>query len=277
MVCSLKSVVSVSGLNENVVSSKPKGVSGFCSLAGFSKSTTTNWKVRSTFNIDFMGKPMVLSDEQGFGDHSSKTPSNFSVKAQASTCISRAMRWWEKTRKPNMIEIHSAQDLVHYLLNAGDTLVVVDFYSPGCGGCNALHPQICQLAELYPNAIFLQINYEELKAICHSLHIHVLQFFRFYRGAEGRVCSLSCTISTIKKFKDALAKHGTDRSSLGPAKGLNESELKDLASIGELSVNSPELYPKVEKMEGFVLESNDYSGIWDKASNNRELNQGLLC
>lgn len=39
----------------------------------------------------------------------------------------------------------------------------------------------------------------------------------------------------IKKFKDALAKHGTERCSLGPAKGLDESELMALASIGLIS------------------------------------------
>lgn len=52
------------------------------------------------------------------------------------------MRWWEKTLKPNMIEIHSGQELVDALSNAGDRLVIVDFYSPGCGGCKALHPKV---------------------------------------------------------------------------------------------------------------------------------------
>lgn len=58
--------------------------------------------------------------------------------------------------------------------------------------------QICQIAELYPTAIFLKVNYEELKTMCQSLHIHVLPFFRFYRGAEGRVCSFSCTNATVR-------------------------------------------------------------------------------
>lgn len=52
------------------------------------------------------------------------------------------MRWWEKTLKPNMIEIHSAEELVDSLLNAGDRLVIVDFYSPSCGGCRVLHPKV---------------------------------------------------------------------------------------------------------------------------------------
>lgn len=97
-----------------------------------------------------------------------------------------------------MIEIHSAQELVHSLANAGDALVVVNFYSPGCGGCKALHPKLCQIAELYPSIIFLKVNYEELRSMSQSLHIHVLPFFRVYRGAEGRVCSFSCTNTTVK-------------------------------------------------------------------------------
>lgn len=39
----------------------------------------------------------------------------------------------------------------------------------------------------------------------------------------------------IKKFKDALAKHSTARCSLGPAKGLEESELLALAANKDLS------------------------------------------
>lgn len=41
-----------------------------------------------------------------------------------------------------MKEVTGAQDLVDSLLNAGDKLVVVDFLSPGCGGCRALHPKV---------------------------------------------------------------------------------------------------------------------------------------
>lgn len=41
-----------------------------------------------------------------------------------------------------MKEVTGAQDLVDSLFNAGDKLVVVDFLSPGCGGCRALHPKV---------------------------------------------------------------------------------------------------------------------------------------
>ena len=45
----------------------------------------------------------------------------------------RLSRWWEKGKTTNMIEVHSTQELIDSLVTAGDKLVVVDFYSPGCG------------------------------------------------------------------------------------------------------------------------------------------------
>ncbi|ONK75432.1 uncharacterized protein A4U43_C03F16780 [Asparagus officinalis] len=180
---------------------------------------------------EFRGNQLVLKQQSGLERWVPKeTHSPFSISAQASICVPRAMRWWEKTSKPNMTEIKSTQHLVDSLLGAGDKLVIVDFYSPGCGGCKALHPKICQFAEQHPNATFLMVNYEEHRPMCQSLHVRVLPFFRFYRGARGRVSSFSCTNATIKKFRDALGKHGAERCGLGPAKGLEESELTSLAS-----------------------------------------------
>lgn len=57
--------------------------------------------------------------------------------------------------------------------------------------------QICQLAESNSDAIFLKVNYEQHKKMCQALHIHVLPFFRFYRSAQGKICSFSCTNATV--------------------------------------------------------------------------------
>ncbi|PWA79182.1 thioredoxin-like 1-1 protein [Artemisia annua] len=171
----------------------------------------------------------------------------WNIYKMMSISIGKSLKWWEKGLQPNMKEIEGAEDLVESLSSAGDKLVVVDFFSPGCGGCKALHPKICQLAEMNPDVQFLQVNYEDHKSMCYSLNVHVLPFFRFYRGAEGRLCSFSCTNATIKKFKDALAKHSPDRCSLGPPKGLEEKELVALGANRDLSfvyTPRPEHQPK---------------------------------
>ncbi|XP_010672407.2 thioredoxin-like 1-1, chloroplastic [Beta vulgaris subsp. vulgaris] len=186
----------------------------------------------SSLRSSFGGVRIAIDNNTSFG---SKRRNYQSIDAKMGLSIGKAQKWWEKGLQPNMREITSAEDLVDSLLTAGDTLVVVDFFSPGCGGCRALHPKLCQLAEMNPDVQFLQINYEEHKSMCYSLNVHVLPFFRFYRGAEGRVSSFSCTNATIKKFKDALAKHNPARCSLGPTKGLEEKELLALAANKDLS------------------------------------------
>lgn len=188
---------------------------------------------------DFCGRRLV-----GVLKFNRRNPQVAALTAQMTIGIRKAQKWWDKGIQPNMKEVTSAQDLVDSLLSAGDKLVVVDFFSPGCGGCKALHPKLCQLAEMNPDVQFLQVNYEEHKSMCYSLNVHVLPFFRFYRGAEGRVCSFSCTNATIKKFKDALAKYGTDGCTLGPPKGLEEKELLALAANKDLSFNYT---PKTEE------------------------------
>ncbi|KAK9107532.1 hypothetical protein Syun_023543 [Stephania yunnanensis] len=207
--------------------------SGLDSKRGFNGYCSSMVRFADPLKNKFWGNQVLVSDQQWVQNGSASA--SLSVHCRSTVGMSRAMRWWEKTLKPNMMEIGSAQELQESLRNAGDRLVIIDFYSPGCGGCKALHPKICQLAEENPTALFLKVNYEELKNMCYSLHIHVLPFFRFYRGAEGRLCSFSCTNATIKKFKDALAKHGADRCNLGPAKGLEESELQALAANREIS------------------------------------------
>ncbi|MFS7915497.1 putative monodehydroascorbate reductase (NADH) [Helianthus anomalus] len=187
--------------------------------------------VQSSGNGEFFGRSLTLkSQERRVCTHGANASD-----AKMSISIGKSLRWWEKGVQPNMKEITGAEDLVESLLTAGDKLVVVDFFSPGCGGCKALHPKLCQLAEMHPDVQFLQVNYEEHKSMCYSLNVHVLPFFRFYRGAEGRLCSFSCTNATIKKFKDALAKHKPERCSLGPPKGLEEKELVALGANPDLS------------------------------------------
>lgn len=58
----------------------------------------------------------------------------------------------------------------------------------------------------------------------------------------------------IKKFKDALAKHGTERCSIGKAKGLEEKELLALLSIDLISKDLlPIPSPKEEKEPELVV------------------------
>lgn len=247
---------SVSGSNSLIVNNREKGSPRGSSIGGL--------QFRDSNLKEIWGKTLDVADHKSLSYMSNKLPNLEPVHAQGTISFGKAQKWWEKTLHPNMIEINSAQELVDYLSNAGDRLVIVDFFSPGCGGCKSLYPKICQLAESNPNAMFLTVNYEEHKAMCYALNVHVLPFFRFYRGAEGKVCSFSCTNATIKKFRDALGKHGTERCSLSPcqAKGLDEKHLLALASLDLISRDMvPQPSPQEEKVQELVAaaKSNRFS------------------
>ncbi|KAL8457471.1 hypothetical protein ACS0TY_034564 [Phlomoides rotata] len=218
-----------------------------CFKAGFSVDFVYKNRAKGSFRVnssfqtlqfkessptEFWNKTLTVLDQKPISNFIIKSPNLDPLNAQTSL-----IKWWEKSLHMNMIEIQSAQQLVDCLLNAGNRLVVLEFYSPGCGGCKTLHPKMCQIAETNPNSIFVKVNYEQHKSLCYALNVHVLPFFRFYRGADGRACSFSCTNATIKKFKDALAKHGSDSGQDGPAKGLDSSEISTLASMGLITRN----------------------------------------
>ncbi|KAL0440777.1 UNVERIFIED_CONTAM: Thioredoxin-like 1-1, chloroplastic [Sesamum radiatum] len=236
MSCCLKAGFSVYGSSVLTVENRAKGSFRVC-------SSIQTLQFKEPIPKEFLAKTLHVSDQKPVDSFSLKSPKLDPFNAQPSLCRGTALRWWEKSLHPNMIEIQSAQELVISLLNAGDRLVVLDFYSLAVEVAKlsiqrSNVKQICQLAEMNSNAIFLKVNYEQHKPMCYALHVHVLPFFRFYKGEDGRLCSFSCTNATIKKFKDALAKHGNDRSSSrigGPTKGLHESELVALASHGLIS------------------------------------------
>ncbi|KAL8217117.1 hypothetical protein R6Q57_023954 [Mikania cordata] len=221
-----------SGCNHGFACKKFDDLSPVMIKMPLSPNFGSNLTLRLSADGDFFGRRVVLGDRET-RVHRPQAVAAFEAKMSIS--IGKSFKWWEKGLQPNMKEITGAEDLLESLLTAGDKLVVVDFFSPGCGGCKALHPKLCQLAEMNPDVQFLQVNYEEHKSMCYSLGVHVLPFFRFYRGAEGRLCSFSCTNATIKKFKDALAKHMPERCSLGPPKGLEEKELVALGANRDLS------------------------------------------
>jgi hypothetical protein len=80
--------------------------------------------------------------------------------------------------------------------------------------------QLCKLAAEHEDVAFLKVNINENKSMCKSLNIKVLPFFHFYRGAEGRIDSFSCSLSKLQKLKDAIAQHNTARCSMGPPVGV---------------------------------------------------------
>ncbi|KAH6773425.1 atypical CYS HIS rich thioredoxin 1 [Perilla frutescens var. frutescens] len=155
------------------------------------------------FSCSFASKPQ----KRGF----------FLLKAHAAAAETDRPKWWEKNAGPNMIDIHSTQEFVDALSQAGDRLVIVEFFGTWCASCRALFPKICRIAGEHPEIIFLKVNFDENKSLCKSLNIKVLPYFHFYRGADGLVDSFSCSLAKLQKLRDAIAINNKARHSNSPS------------------------------------------------------------
>ncbi|CAL0324266.1 unnamed protein product [Lupinus luteus] len=149
-----------------------------------------------------------------------KHPLSFKVCATDAETTGQP-KWWEKNAS-NMTDIHSTQEFLAALSQAGDRLVIVEFYGTWCASCRALFPKLCRIAEEHPDIVFLKVNFDENKPMCKSLNVRVLPYFHFYRGAEGQLESFSCSLAKFQKIKDAIEKHNTARCSIGPPKGVGD-------------------------------------------------------
>lgn len=145
-----------------------------------------------------------------------------SFKVHASIAETNQPKWWEKNAGPNMIDIHSMQEFLSALSQAGDKLVIVEFYGTWCASCRALFPKLCKTAQDYPNIIFLKVNFDENKSMCKSLNVKMLPCFHFYRGSDGLLESFSCSLAKFQKIKDAITKYDIGHSSNGQPKGVGD-------------------------------------------------------
>ncbi|KAG2712917.1 hypothetical protein I3760_04G148000 [Carya illinoinensis] len=146
-------------------------------------------------NSDKRGYPLLYSsagDLARFDFRPRKQQVSF--KVHATVADTDQPKWWEKNA-PNMVDIHSTQELLSALSQAGDRLVIVEFYGTWCASCRALFPK-------------------------------VLPYFHFYRGADGQLESFSCSLAKFQKIKDAIITHNTDRCSIGPPKGVGDLRLE---------------------------------------------------
>ncbi|KAF5174970.1 thioredoxin-like 2 protein [Thalictrum thalictroides] len=186
-------------------------------LFGFSTSKNIDKRICSTtVSAATVAFPLVLKRWQ---------KRFISWKVHARIAETEGPKWWERNPGPNMIDIHSTQEFLDALSQAGEKLVIVEFYGTWCGSCRALFPKLCKTAQENPDIMFLKVNFDENKPMCKSLNVKVLPYFHFYRGSDGQLESFSCSLAKFQKIKDGIAKHNTARCSIGPPKGVGDLEL----------------------------------------------------
>ncbi|XP_030448501.1 thioredoxin-like 2, chloroplastic [Syzygium oleosum] len=203
------------------------------SSLGFSSSTSSSALTPSSSRQHALCPPQKLHRRSGFSANCSHgggvaglgfgpRKQFASLKAHATVTETDQPKWWERNAAPNMVDIHSTQEFLSALSQAGERLVIVEFYGTWCASCKALFPKLCRTAQEHPEILFLKVNFDENKPMCKNLNVKVLPYFHFYRGADGQLESFSCSLVKFQKIKDAIQMHNTERCSIGPPKGVGD-------------------------------------------------------
>ncbi|XP_067012450.1 thioredoxin-2-like [Anabrus simplex] len=80
--------------------------------------------------------------------------------------------------------VKDKRDFISKLDDAGDHLVVVDFYATWCGPCKMIAPKFDELADEYPEVTFLKVDVDECEDLAVEYEISAMPTFVFIRNKK---------------------------------------------------------------------------------------------
>ncbi|XP_075228747.1 thioredoxin-2-like isoform X2 [Lycorma delicatula] len=100
--------------------------------------------------------------------------------------------------------VADSDDLKSKLRDAGNNLVVIDFFAKWCGPCKMISPKIEELAKEYPDVVFLKVDVDECEDISSEYEISSMPTFIFIKNGNKLE---SFSGANYDKLKDTLLKH----------------------------------------------------------------------
>lgn len=87
--------------------------------------------------------------------------------------------------KPLAHEVESEDEFNDQLKNAGDKLVVVDFFATWCGPCNNIAKHVESLAQKYASqVVVLKLNVDKVGDVANDFKVFGLPTFIFFKKGE---------------------------------------------------------------------------------------------
>lgn len=102
-------------------------------------------------------------------------------------------------------KVKNKADLTAKMTEAGDKLVVIDFFATWCGPCKRISPLLDELAKEYADdLVFLKVDVDENDDLVKEYKIDIMPTFIFKRKGENLD---SVTGSNEEKLKEVIKKH----------------------------------------------------------------------
>lgn len=101
-------------------------------------------------------------------------------------------------------QVKDSDDLAAKLKDAGDHLVVIDFFAKWCGPCKMIAPRIEEMVNEYPDVVFLKVDVDECEQVATEYDISSMPTFVFVKNS-AKVDSFSG--ANFDKLRETVLKY----------------------------------------------------------------------
>ncbi|XP_012272610.1 thioredoxin-2 isoform X2 [Orussus abietinus] len=100
--------------------------------------------------------------------------------------------------------IKDEADLQEKLKEAGNKLVVIDFYATWCGPCKMIAPKLETLSEEMDDIVILKVDVDQCEALVSDYDVTSMPTFVFIKNGEKLE---SFSGANYEKLKELILKH----------------------------------------------------------------------
>lgn len=121
----------------------------------------------------------------------------------------------KSNRPSNLISVETLEEYKNIVGSESNRIVVVRFYATWCKACRAMAPLYYRLANLYPDALYVEVPVTEANANLHQgLGVPSLPFGHVYHPHVGLVEELKINRKDFKQFAYAVRSYVTEECEL---------------------------------------------------------------
>ncbi|XP_063698642.1 thioredoxin-2-like [Culicoides brevitarsis] len=100
--------------------------------------------------------------------------------------------------------VHKVKDTADFdeqVKQAGDKLVVIDFFATWCGPCKVIAPKLEEFSEKYADKIVvLKVDVDECEQLTERFNITSMPTFVFLKGGETKDSFAGANAEKLEKF-----------------------------------------------------------------------------
>jgi thioredoxin 1 len=136
-----------------------------------------------------------------------RRPAQLHASRRARLACSAAAEGWWRAGEQHWTFVDSAEQL-QQVVDGAPNLVLVDCYTPWCGGCKMISPNLTRMAaekDLQKICTFVKVDTDKMRDWASSESIKTLPYLAFFRRGEGRLVGMQMTPQKLKLLRKAIA------------------------------------------------------------------------